>query len=91
MFLDESLTVMARLDRAVQGGDWKAAADAAHALLGMAVPLRARELTEGAKQLQQAGLAGNPEGCRSACQSVMAALDRVRTAIVAGRITEQVF
>jgi PAS domain S-box-containing protein len=81
MFLDESPAVAAVLSRAMDEGDWPAAGEAAHGLLGMAVPLRARRLTEEARRLQVAGLARQPEACRLAGREVLDALDRVQTAI----------
>lgn len=82
MFLDETPPVAAALDRAIREGDWKGAGDAAHALLGMAVPLRARELTDEARRLQAAGLAGDEAACRQAGRAVLAALERAQTSIV---------
>ena len=82
MFLDESPAVATLLDRAVREGDWKGAGEAAHALLGMAVPLRARELTEGARRLQTAGLAGDGATCQIVGPAVLAALGRAQAAIL---------
>jgi PAS domain S-box-containing protein len=81
MFLDESPQVAAAMERAVHQEDWEVAGDAAHTLLGMAVPLRARGLTEGARRLQEAGLSGDADGCREACRLVSDELGRVQTAI----------
>ncbi|MHC1789470.1 hybrid sensor histidine kinase/response regulator [Solidesulfovibrio sp.] len=81
MFLDESPLVAANLEKAVQAENWEAAGDAAHTLLGMAVPLRARVLTEEARRLQEAGLTGDADGCRDACRIVTDELDRVQAAI----------
>jgi PAS domain S-box-containing protein len=81
MFLDESPAVAATLDQAMREENWEAAGDAAHTLLGMAVPLRARGLTEDARRLQEAGLAGDAAGCREACNRVRGELDRVQSAI----------
>ncbi|MFP5258454.1 MAG: ATP-binding protein [Acidobacteriota bacterium] len=81
MFLEESPKVAANLDQAIAQGEWEAAGDAAHTLLGMAVPLRARGLTEGARRLQEAGLAGDADGCRYACRLVKDELDRIQTTI----------
>ncbi len=81
MFLDESPSVVASLDQAVEKGDWSAAGEAAHTLLGMAVPLRARSLTEGARRLQMACLGGDAAGSMEACQLVRDELDRVQKAI----------
>ena len=82
MFLDESPAVGTALTRAITDGDWKAAGEAAHALLGMAVPLRARELTAVARRLQEAGLAGDATACQAAGQIVLAALNRAQAAIL---------
>ncbi|OLN26988.1 sensory box histidine kinase/response regulator [Desulfovibrio sp. DV] len=81
MFLEESPQVAADLEQAVREQNWGAAGDAAHTLLGMAVPLRARALTEGARRLQEAGLTGDADGCRDACRLVSDELGRVQTAI----------
>ncbi|MYL84946.1 PAS domain S-box protein [Desulfovibrio aerotolerans] len=81
MFLEESPQVAATLAQAVKEGHWEAVADAAHALLGMAVPLRARGVTEGARRLQEAGLTGDADGCREACRLVQDELARVQAAI----------
>jgi len=81
MFLEESPAVAATIEAAFREGNWAAAGDAAHTLLGMAVPLRARGLTEGARRLQEAGLAGDADGCREACRLVQGELDRVQSAI----------
>ncbi|KHK01509.1 PAS domain S-box protein [Desulfovibrio sp. TomC] len=81
MFLEESPQVVASLEQAVREENWEAAGDAAHSLLGMAVPLRARALTEGARRLQEAGLSGDADGCREACRLVSDELDRVQAAI----------
>jgi len=81
MFLDESPQVAANMEQAVREGKWDAAGDAAHTLLGMAVPLRARVLTEGARRLQEAGLTGDADGCREACRLVKDELGRVQTSI----------
>jgi CheY-like chemotaxis protein len=81
MFLDESPTVAKALEGAMAQGDWQAAAEAAHGLLGMAVPLRARRLTEEARRLQVAGLSQEPEACRVAGREVLDVLDRVQSAI----------
>jgi len=82
MFLDESPSVATTLEQAVRKADWKGAGDAAHTLLGMAVPLRARELSEGARQLQEAGLAGDAVACQRVSQAVLAALGRAQAAIL---------
>lgn len=81
MFLDESQGVAEALDQALARGDWTAAGEVAHGLLGMAVPLRARHLTEVARRLQVAGLAKDPEACRLAGLEVLDALALVQTAI----------
>jgi PAS domain S-box-containing protein len=81
MFLDESPAMVAVLERAMAGGDWRAAGEAAHGLLGMAVPLRARRLTEEARRLQVAGLAREPEACRLAARAVLDALALAEAAI----------
>ncbi|QAZ67195.1 PAS domain S-box protein [Solidesulfovibrio carbinolicus] len=81
MFLEESPQVVVSLETAMREANWEAAGDAAHTLLGMAVPLRARGLTEGARKLQEAGLSGNSAGCRDACRLVVEELGRVQTAI----------
>ena len=51
-------------------------------LKGMAVPLRARELTEGARRLQTAGLAGDGATCQIVGPAVLAALGRAQAAIL---------
>jgi response regulator RpfG family c-di-GMP phosphodiesterase len=81
MFLEESPQVVVSLETAMREANWEAAGDAAHTLLGMAVPLRARGLTEGARKLQEAGLSGDSTGCRDACRLVVEELGRVQTAI----------
>jgi PAS domain S-box-containing protein len=81
MFLDESPAVAASLERAMGEENWEAAGEAAHTLLGMAVPLRARDLTEGARRLQEAGLTGDAAGCHAACRFVQGELERVQAAI----------
>ncbi len=81
MFLDESPAVATAMDAAMRAEDWEGAGDAAHTLLGMAVPLRARGLTESARKLQEAGLAGDAEGCRQAARLVRDELDKVQSAI----------
>jgi len=81
MFLDESPVVAASLAAAMRDEKWEAAGDAAHTLLGMAVPLRARALTEGARRLQEAGLSGDGPGCREAARFVLEELERVQKAI----------
>jgi PAS domain S-box-containing protein len=81
MFLDESPQVAVHLEQAIGREQWEAAGEAAHTLLGMAVPLRARGLTEGARKLQEAGLSGDADGCRQACRLVTDELSRVQTAI----------
>ena len=81
MFLDESPQVAASLDRALREQDWEGAGDAAHTLLGMAVPLRARRLTDNARRLQEAGLSGDAAGCRETSRLVRDELERVQSAI----------
>ncbi len=81
MFLDASPATAASLERAMREENWKAAGEFAHTLLGMAVPLRAVRLTEGARRLQEAGLLGDATGCRDACRLVQDELNRVETAI----------
>jgi len=81
MFLDASPEVTAILDLAMREENWSAAGEAAHTLLGMAVPLRAVRLTEEARRLQEAGLAGDSAACREACRLVRDELDKVLAAI----------
>jgi PAS domain S-box-containing protein len=81
MFLDECPEVVASLEKAMGEENWRAAGDVAHTLIGMAVPLRARRLTEGARRLQEAGLSGDAAGCREASRFVRDELGRVLTAI----------
>ena len=81
MFLDESPVVAELLAVAVRDGRWEVAGDAAHTLLGMAVPLRAKGLMEGARRLQEAGLSGDGPGCREAAKDVLEELDKVQGAI----------
>lgn len=81
MFLDETPEVAATLERALQKPSCRTAGEAAHTLLGMAVPLRARDLIEQARRLQEAGLTGDAAACRLHGQDVLAALDRVQAAI----------
>jgi PAS domain S-box-containing protein len=81
LFLEESPAVAMALQRAVAGGDLKAAGDQAHTLLGMAVPLRARGLADDARRLQEAALAGNAAVCRESAAKVLADLGEVQRAI----------
>jgi PAS domain S-box-containing protein len=81
MFLDECPDVAISLENAVREENWSAAGDVAHTLIGMAVPLRARRLTEGARRLQETGLSGDAAGCLEACRFVKDELGRVQTAI----------
>ncbi len=81
LFLEESPAVAASLAAAVDGEVWPAAADQAHSLLGMAVPLRARGLAEDARRLQGAALAGDADAVREIATVVLADLDDVQRAI----------
>ncbi len=81
LFLEESPAVAALLRTSLESGDWKAVADQAHTLLGMAVPLRSRGLADDARRLQEAALAGNAAAAREAAGAVLAVLDEVQRAI----------
>ncbi|MEA4856981.1 PAS domain S-box protein [Solidesulfovibrio sp.] len=81
LFLEESPGVAVALEMAVGAGDCASAGDQAHALLGMAVPLRARELAEDSRRLQEAALAGNLEACRERAAKVLEGLGEVQRAI----------
>ncbi len=81
LFLEESPAVAASLITAAEAGDWGRVADQAHTLLGMAVPLRARGLTEDARKLQEAALAGDACACRETSVKVLNVLGSVQGAI----------
>ena len=82
MFLDETPQVAATLKAALHSQACPAAAaEVAHTLLGMAVPLRAGGLIEQARRLQEAGLSGDGAACRLSGETVLAALERVQAAI----------
>ena len=81
MFLDETPQVATTLKEALCGQACPAAAEVAHTLLGMALPLRAGGLIEQARRLQEAGLAGDGAACRLSGERVLAALERVQAAI----------
>ncbi len=81
MFLDETPQVATTLKAALCSQACPAAAEVAHTLLGMAVPLRAGGLIEQARRLQEAGLAGDGAACRESGESVLTALESVQAAI----------
>ncbi|WP_428568552.1 MAG: PAS domain S-box protein [Solidesulfovibrio sp. DCME] len=88
LFLEESPAVAVALEMAAGAGNCRAAGDQAHALLGMAVPLRARGLAENARRLQAAALADDVAACRQGAAKVLEDLSELQRAVrelLAGR------